>query len=414
MLKEVVVASAFGTSSGMDAFVIAFTVPAYLINVAAGSLNVALIPTYIAVRDNQDPDSASQLLSSALLLNIAILTVLALALAAGAPLVFDLVARGFAPDTRSLSMSMFFLLLPCVLISGISVTLEAVLNAGGKFLGAGLAPALIPLAVMAAVLTGAAELGAYSLVAGTIVGYLIELGFVFALLAKSRTKVSLRWAGFHPALKTVIHQYIPAVSGSSLMCSAVVIDQTMATWLGSGSVSALNYGNKLVAVMVGVGTMALGTAVLPFFSGLAARQDWGELRRTLDHYLWLIIATTVPATVAFVLFSEDITRLLYERGAFSAQDTAVVANIQAMLAVQIPFHTLGILFVRMLSSLKLNAFMFFSNIISVVLKIGLNYLFMQRWGIVGIALSTVCVYGVAALFMGWVVYRKLPRQSQTL
>ncbi len=412
MFKEVVSAAAFGTGDQMDAFVIALTVPAYIINVASGSLNVALIPTYIQVRDRESRASAQELLTSALFLNITLLAVLAAILALTSPYLFDWIASDFSMDKRSLSISMFFLLLPCVLISGLSVTLEAVLNAENRFFGAGLAPAIVPLVVLLAVLGLAPQWGATSLAIGTIGGYVGELIFVWVLLRRASLPISLRWTRFHPALRQVLEQYVPAVSGSSLMCSAVLIDQAMAASLGSGSVSALNYGNKMVAFVVGGLTMALGTAVLPFFSSLAAKEDWKELYRTLNHYVWLVLLVTVPMTLGFVWFSDIITRLLYQRGAFTAADTSLVSHIQIVLALQIPFHTLGILFVRMISSLKLNFFMLLSNILSVMLKIGLNYAFMYTWGVTGIALSTVFVYFAAALFMGVVVYRRL-RTPQT-
>lgn len=407
MAKEIFVASAFGTGDAMDAYVIAFTVPAYLINVASGSLNVALIPTYIEVRDRQGKESARDLLTSALLLNVGLLLVLAAILSLFSPTLFSWIARDFSAQKMSLSLNLFAFLIPCVLISGIAVTLEAVLNADERFFGASFAPAIIPLAIMVAVLLAAPEWGAYSLAIGTLAGYALELALVAVLIKRAKIPIALRWPGIHPALRGVLRQYIPAVSGSSLMCSAILIDQTMSASLGSGNVAALNYGNKLVAVIVGAVTVALGTAVLPFFSSLVAKQDWTTIRQTLRHYTWLILATTIPATMLFVFLSEFMVRILYQRGAFQASDTALVSQIQAVLAMQIPFHTLGILFVRLLSSMKLNYFMFLSNIVSVILNIGLNYIFMQYWGILGIAFSTVIVYLVAAAFMGFVVHRRL-------
>jgi putative peptidoglycan lipid II flippase len=407
MAKEVVVAAAFGTGDSMDAYVIAFTVPAYLINVASGSLNVALIPTYIETRDSKGKESARDLLASALLLNIGLLLVLSGILTLLAPEIFGLLGKEFSGDKLRLSLELFILLLPCVLLSGISITLEAVLNADERFFSVGLAPAVIPLAIMFAVLVAAPESGAFSLAIGTLVGYAIELVMVIVLMRKAQIPFTFRWPGFHPGLKEVLRQYLPAISGSSLMCSAVLIDQSMSAALGSGNVSALNYGNKLLAVILSAATVALGTAVLPFFSSLSAKKDWSGLKGTLNHYVALILATTIPATIAFVLLSEFIVRMLFERGAFTPADTQLVSQIQAVLAAQIPFHTLGILFVRLLSSMKLNSFMFISNIISVVLKISLNLLFMKFWGILGIAFSTVLVYVAAALFMGVVVYHRL-------
>jgi putative peptidoglycan lipid II flippase len=352
-------------------------------------------------------------LASSLVLNLLLLLGLAALLAIFSPALFSLIGAEFPPEKRGLALQLFLWMLPCVLISGIAVTLGSVLNAEERFFGAAAAPALVPLAILVAVLLMTPSWGVYSLAIGTVAGYVFELILIILLLRRYGIPVVYRWQGFHPALRDVVRQYIPAVSGSSLMCSAILIDQTMSASLGSGNVAALNYGNKLVAVIVGAVTVALGTAVLPFFSAMVAKSEWSNIRRTLKQYITLILATTVPCTLLFMYLSEWLVRLLYQRGAFSAEDTALVSTVQMVLAAQIPFHTLGILFVRLLSSMKLNTFMFVSNIISVVLNVTLNYLFMQYWGIVGIALSTVCVYLGAAVFMGIVVYRHLPREGQS-
>lgn len=407
MFKEMIVASSFGTGDAMDAYLVAFTIPAYIINVAAGSLNVALIPTYIETRARQGAESGRDLLASALVLNLFLLLILAGAISFLAPSIFPLITKDFGPQKSALSLQLFAVLVPCVLISGISVTLQSVLNAEEHFFGVGLSSALIPVGIVLAVVLGGSTLGAYALAIGTLGGYALELLSVLYLIRKNRIAISFRWKGFHPQLKSVLHQYLPAVSGSSLMCSAILIDQSMSASLGSGNIAALSYGNKLVAVLLGAVTVALGTAVLPYFSTMAAARDWKALRETLNHYVLLILACTVPCTLVFIYCSEILVRLLFQRGAFSAEDTVLVGQVQAVLAAQIPFHTLGILFVRLLSSLKLNSLMFVSNIISVVLNISLNYVFMQYWGLIGIALSTVLVYVAAAVFMGIVVYRRL-------
>src|SRR5947208_4612358 len=97
-----------------------------------------------------------------------------------------------------------------------------------------------------------------------------------------------------------------------------MVDQAMGSMLGHGSVSALTYGNKIAALILTIGTMALGTAVLPYFSQMVAAADWKTVRHTLKSYTGLILVVTLPITFLVVLFSKPLVALLFQRGNFTA------------------------------------------------------------------------------------------------
>ncbi len=103
--------------------------------------------------------------------------------------------------------------------------------------------------------------------------------------------------------------------------------------------------------------------------------------------------------------------LLFERGNFTPKDTDVVASIQSMFLLQIPFYTLTILFVRMISSLQANQVLLWGTAISFLVNVTLNYVLMQPMGVAGIALSTSIVYVILSIFLGVVLWRKLEAVS---
>jgi putative peptidoglycan lipid II flippase len=197
------------------------------------------------------------------------------------------------------------------------------------------------------------------------------------------------------------------LAASCLMGGTALTDQAMASALAPGSVAALNYGNKAVALLTGLLTMSLGTAVLPHFSRLVARSDWRAVRHTLRTWLRLIAVVTIPVTVVMMAESAAIVRMAFERGAFSTADTQVVALVQSMYVIQIPFFAAGLLFVRMLTSMQRNRTVFCGTGISLSLNIVLNWLLMRRLGVAGIALSTSVMYMVACVYSGFMLYRAL-------
>jgi putative peptidoglycan lipid II flippase len=132
---------------------------------------------------------------------------------------------------------------------------------------------------------------------------------------------------------------------------------------------------------------------------MVAKNDWMGLHRTLQHYMRLMFVVTVVLTGFLLVFSELIVQILFQRGSFTASDTYLVARIQACFALQIPFYVLSIMIVRLISSIKANQILMYGSAINLIANIILNYIFMQKMGIAGIALSTSCVYAISLAFL---------------
>ena len=400
VLKDLVVAYRFGTAREVDAYLIAWLLPALLLNVLAESFSAALMPTYIAVREADGEPAARQLLANATVWAAGVLVVVSVILGAASPLVLKLVGARFEPAELNLTRTLFLVLLPVLVLNGLATVWSAVLNAGHRFASAALAGMTVPVAAIACLVVFGPSWGIVSLAAGTLLGYMLKCVWVAFDLRRRGLWVRPAWNGVTPELRQVIAQYIPAVGASLLMGSTLLVDQAMAARLESGSVAALTYGNKVIGFAVTLGSLSLGTAVLPFFSQMVARKQWAELRRTTRVYTGLILALTIPVTVLLFVFSEPLVRVLFERGAFSAADTAVVSKVQAFFALQIPFFLVGTLYVRLTSALRRNDVLLWGTGISVVVNVGLNLVFIRWLGVPGIALSTSAVYLIAMLFLG--------------
>ena len=104
--------------------------------------------------------------------------------------------------------------------------------------------------------------------------------------------------------------------------------------------------------------------------------------------------------------------LVFERGKFTETDTQIVGQIQAVYGLQIPFYIWGILFVRLLSAMTANHILMFGAFLNFFLNIVLNYVFMQYWGVVGIALSTACVYVFSFGFLIIIGYQTLRKVAK--
>ena len=407
--KEVAVAHQFGTEDVLDAFLIAFLLPSFAINVVAGSFNAALIPTFIQVREHEGREVAQRLFSSVMVWSTVLLVAVSAFLALTASHVLPILGSGFVVDKLALTRSLFYVLLPALLISGLVTIWAAILNAGERFALAAIAPIMTPIVTVVALLALGRVWGIYALAIGMVGGFMLEAALLAWGLKQRGFSLVPRWHGMTPYVSQVMNQYAPMVAGAFLMGSTTLVDQSMAAMLGSGSVSALSYGNKIVAFVLGVGSLALSTAVFPHFSRMVAVRDWRSIRHILKSYARLILLVSLPMTVLFVYFSEPLVRVIFERGAFTEAATHKVGEVQAMYVLQIAFYLLGILFVRLISAMKGNRILMCSAMVSLPLNVGLNYVLMKYMGVSGIALSTTLVYAFSLAFLSVMSYRMMRR-----
>lgn len=412
-LRELVVANRFGTGDSLDAFLIAYLLPFTAVSVIAGSMNAALIPTYIQVRDSEGKDSAQKLLSSVLVWSCFLLLIVSLLMWAASPYLLPHIASGFDSAKLELTRSLFSLLLPLLILNGIFITWSAALNADGRLALVSITPALTPIIGIAMILTLGGRLGIYSYALAMIVGIITE-GIVLGIALRRRgIQILPRWLGISPAFRQVTGQYWPMIAGALIMSGTLLVDQAMAARLGSGSVSVLGYGRKLSGLIITLSATAVSAAALPEFSKLVAAGQWQSIRHTMRTYTPLMLIVTLPITAVFILFSQPLVRLLFERGAFTASDTEQVALTQSLFLLQVPFYILGMFFVRLITALRATRILLLGTTISLVLKVALNYFLMERYGVAGIALSTSLVYAVALGFLSFMALRLLKdRESE--
>jgi putative peptidoglycan lipid II flippase len=406
--RELIVAGYFGVSEAVDAFLIAFLLPMFAINVLAGSFSAALMPTYIRTRDSKGLIAAQQLFSSAMALGILFLVAAAIVLAVIAPTILPILGSGFSANTMGLTQNLFYWLLPVLVFTGISQLYSTAMNAGERFALVALAPTVTPICAVIFLVLLVDRWNIQALAIGTLFGSVVEILILAYVATRRGISFCPRWGGgITEELRVVIGQYMPMVAGAFLMSGTVLVDQAMAAMLESGSVATLNFANRVVALVLGVGSMALGTAVLPHFSRMVADNDWSGVHHTFKTYALLITFLSIPITAILFLFSESIISVLFERGAFEAEDTRLVGQVQAYYVLQIPFYILGILTVRLISSLRSNHILMWGAGISLSLNIILNFVFMRWLGVSGIALSTACVYAVSFLFLIFMLAKRL-------
>ena len=408
--KEIAVASVYGRADAMDAFLAAALIPSLLVNLISESMNQALVPTLIRVREQEGRERAQQLLSNAMLWMCLLLGAVSVLMALLAHGFLPLIASNFAPAKLALARRLFYGLLPMVLITGVATNCTAILNSLDHFALPALAPGVISIAILVGALGLGSRLGIWAMVGATLAGSLVHAGLVAWMMQTHGYQFRLRWHGMNQATREVAGQYGPVLLSSVVASGGLLVDQSMAAMLPAGSVSALVYANRFVSVVLTLLAGAVSTAIVPSISRLIAHGDWAACRHILRTWVRITALVSAPIALLLVAGARPLVRVAYQHGHFGPRDTAVVASVLAMFAIQIPFFAASRVYYRFIVALRRTDLVLYCGAINLGLDIVLNLLLMRWFGVAGIALATsLWTVSTFVFFRYW--SRKLLRQA---
>lgn len=404
LLREMLVAARLGTSDVVEAYIIAWAIPGFIAQIVSNAIVGSLLPLHAAARARRGEDAGSQVFAEAALIHGLVLALVTTALALTPGLLLPLFAAEFDPEKIALAERLWRVMLPNVALTGIITLWSGMLNAGDRFGLAAASPAVVPV-VSGAMLLALPTRPADALAFGFLLGNVTQLAMLAVELRRHRIRILPGWFGGLPETRQLHRQFFPLIANGVVFGGLVLVDQAMAATLGDRNVAILSYANKLVLPVLGISSAALATAVLPYFSRLAAEENWQAFRQALRVYTRLIVICAVPVTVAIVALSQPIVRGLFQRGEFSAADTADVAAVQATFALAIPFYTIAVLYSRVVVSLRLSHYMLIGSTAVFVINVIGDYLFKGWLGVQGIALASVVNYIVQCAYLAFVVHR---------
>jgi putative peptidoglycan lipid II flippase len=220
----------------------------------------------------------------------------------------------------------------------------------------------------------------------------------------------LWWYGMTEATREVAYQYGPVLLSGVVASGGLLVDQSMAAMLPSGSVSALVYAGRFVGVALALLGGAFSTAVTPYFSRMIAHRDWTGCRKTLHTWVRLTALIATPITAVLIAGSHLLIRVTLQHGTFGPHDTAVVAPVLAMYALQIPFFVSSRVFYRFLVAMRRTDLILYCGTLNLGLDVVLNLILMRWIGIAGIALAT-SLWTVSTFFFLWYWTWKLLRRK---
>ncbi|MBB5019774.1 putative peptidoglycan lipid II flippase [Chitinivorax tropicus] len=349
-LREAIISHAFGASAATDAFFTAFKLPNLLRRIfAEGAFSQAFVPVLAEYKTQKTEAETQQLVAKVTgTLALALFVVTALGILA-APTVIYLTAPGFAKnaDKFSLACDMLRVTFPYILLISLSSLAGSVLNTYNKFSIPAFTPTLlnISLILFSLWLAPYFDPPAMALAWGVFAGGVAQLFFQLPYLRKIGMLTWPRLGLKDEAVMRILKKMGPAVLGVSVAQVSLIINTMLASLLPDGSISWMNYADRLMEFPTGVLGVALGTILLPSLSKHHAANNAVEYSRLLDWGLRLCLLLSVPATCALAVLSEPLIGTLFVHGKFTTHDMLMTQRALVAYAVGL----LGLISIKILA-----------------------------------------------------------------
>jgi len=412
LVRDVVIAWAFGASRDTDAFFVAFRLPNFLRRLfAEGAFSQAFVPILGEYKSQRSHEEVRELTAHvAGTLGAVLLVVTAIGVLA-APVLVMIFAPGFLANEEkySLTVQMVRITFPYILFVSLTAFAAGLLNTYGRFGVPAFTPVLLNLALIGAAVWLAPQMAepVTALAWGVLVAGIAQLAFQLPFLKRLGLLAAPRLSRAHEGVARIVRLMMPAAFGASVAQINLLIDTLIASFLVTGSVSWLYYSDRMVEFPLGVFAIAMATVILPSLSEQHAEDDAGSFSDTLDWAMRWVVLVATPSALGLALLASPILITLFQYGEFSARD-AHMASLSLMA------YALGLIGFMMIKVLAPGYFARQDTrtpvrvgIIALVANLVMNLALVVPLKHAGLALAT----SLAAFINAGLLYRGLRREG---
>ena len=321
-IRDIVIAHQIGAGVVADSYTAAFKVPdLFMYLLAGGALASTFIPVFKEHLQLGRHKTAWHIFSVVATITALVAGLFVVIAEIWTPEFVRLLNPGYSAATVALTVPLTRIVLPAQIFFMLGGLLMGTLNARGQFLLPALAPSIYNLGIIfgAAVLYPLG-LGPSGLMWGALGGAFVgNFALQVVLVARTGGRFRPSVAVLHPGAVRVWKMMLPILLGVSLPNVDQIINSYFASELAAGSQAALQYAVRLMLIPIGIFAQAMGIAILPTMSGLAAEGRRKEFRATVSSALRTILFLTIPASALLCLLAVPIITLLLQAGQFTAQ-----------------------------------------------------------------------------------------------
>lgn len=385
--RELVLASTYGASMYSDAYVTAMNIPVVIFATIGMTLATVLIPIYFEANRELGDKEALRFLNN--VFNIVVLMCIVLGVLG---LIFTeeiviLFAVGFKGETFKIAVDFTRITIGGIVFTGLSYLMTAYLQINSKFAIPGMISIPKNIIIIISILLSI-KYNPYIMVWGTLLGMLSEFLFQLPFAIKSGYKYSFYVNIKDKYLKKMGCLIIPVLIGIAVNQINTMVDRTLASTLVEGSVSALNYANKLNGFVMALFITSIVTVIYPMLSKLSTESNKEAFISSVVKSINSVILLVIPISVGAMVLATPIVKLLFERGEFDAKATSMTSIALVMYSIGMVAVGLRDVIGRVFYALQDTKTPMLNGAIAMAMNIILNIILVKYLKIAGLALAT--------------------------
>ncbi|WP_048648295.1 murein biosynthesis integral membrane protein MurJ [Nitratireductor soli] len=412
--REALIAAAIGVGPVTDAFYAAFRFPNLFRRLfAEGAFNTAFIPLFAKEMEGGGLEAARRFGEDVLtVLMTALLALSALAMIAMPVLVATIIAPGFSanPEKFDLTVVMTRIMFPYLFCMSLVAMFSGILNAMRRYFLAALVPTLLNVILIGVLLAALylqldpRETGVW-LAWGVFVSGLAQLFFLIQGARREGFSMRIRRPRLTPGVRRLLVLMGPALVTGGIMQINLLVGQIIAS-TQDNAIGLLNFADRINQLPLGVIGIAVGVVLLPELARALKAGDFADAQHLQNRSLEFALGLTLPAAVGLMVMPAPIVAILYERGQFTAHDTALTAAALAAFASGLPAYVLAKVFQPgFFAREDMKTPMWFS-LITVIVNVAVSLALFPVYGHVAIAGATALSAWVNVVLLAATLWRR--------
>ncbi|MGK0427939.1 MAG: putative peptidoglycan lipid II flippase [Ulvibacter sp.] len=397
-LRDVIISSQFGSTYQTDAYFAANNIPSIIFTAILSSYIVLLIPNYKKIQVKDGVEEANIFVSKVINLFFIVSLLLSFLGFYFIEELLYLVAPGFNDETRELGVVIGKILILSFPFSSATLILSTISNANNKYYAPHIIPAFSAFFIIVCILLFSDEYGIITLAVAGVAAFFFQL-LIQIFISKNHFKYTIKVNFFDKNIKKMSWLVLPIFLGFSIDQINLLVNSIISSNLAEGSLSSLNYAQRLQATINGTFSTALITVIYPLISGLLAENNIERLTSIMTKSLRGVFLVLFPIIVFLSLNSEAFVAIVYYRGEFDSTALEQTSSIFFFYSFNVLFISLREVILRLYYIKENTKMPFITSGISLVINIVLSLILVKYLDVSGLALANLVATAISTLLL---------------
>jgi len=404
--RDATLSAFYGASAETDALFVANNVPNLVFSAFFATIGIVFLPVYNQVRSEDGLAAAEEFGRNVITVYLVLSLVLSAACFVFAGSLVRFMAPAFPPATHALSTELARIVSWSFAFTSVTGILCSIQYAAKRYVGPQLMPSVNNVITAVAVILLASRFGIYVAAVAATLAWVIQVPIQSALVRSTfryRPRIKLG----DKALRKMSLMLIPVLISVSMEQVYVLIDNILGSTLTAGSISGLNYSQRLLNVATGTFVLAVTTVMFPQFSEYVVEAKTESLYAAIDRSVGALALVLAPITVLVLAFRREIVSLAFQRGAFGGAATALTATLLGWYALGVLFTGVRDTLNRVHYAMQDTKTPLFLTALAMIVKVALSVILLRYMAAAGLALATSLATAVYCAIQFVVLRRRL-------